>query len=370
MTNTNLKINKDSILAFEYFTSSGDRNPCIISEAESLILSLIEELKGLDVFLLIHKSYKYLVNDINYITPIFIEEPLEIWLEENSNLFKRAIFIAAENDMNLYKLTNILEENNVKVYGSSTNATMISSDKFKTYDELYGVVAQPRTFKLKIDSKGYWLRALRNLYEKWQSEDPLSQLKIIIKPISGVDCEDIKIINNLDEISYDLEEIFPINSRILIQDFIEGIDVSVSLISDGKKAIPLSLNKQEIELDNDNQKYLGGCLPFESNFKQEAYEIAIKSVESISGIKGFVGVDLILNNGNLDLNDVYLLEVNSRFTTPYVALQKIANFNIAQSIIDLLDDKIKINDLENQISLNGKAIFKKEGNFLKLEVIK
>lgn len=368
MIYSNDKIDDNSILVFEYFTASGDRTPCIISEAESLIMSLIDDLRDFDIYLAINKSYKYLVENNTNVTPIYLDESIEKWLKENANLFKRSIFIAAENDMNLYNITKILEDNEVKIYNSSSEACFICSEKFDTYEKLFNIVPQPKSFKIKIDHKGYWKRAVENLYKSWQSEDPLTPLKIIIKPISGVDCENIKIIKNIDDLSYDLEKLFPIGSRVIIQEFIEGKDISISLISDGTKAIPLSLNEQIVVLNDDCGKYLGGKAPIDSKLKKKAFNIAIKAVESLKGIKGFVGVDLITNSDITDLNELYLLEVNSRFTTPYVGLQKISNFNIAKSIIDLLDNKISIDDLENKISFNGVSYFKKEGNSLKIEI--
>lgn len=350
MINTNLE---DSILIFEYFTASGDRNPCIISEAESLILSLIEDLKDLDVVLIIHKSYEYLVKNFKNLKVIFIEESLEHWLISNSKHFKKAMFISAENDNNLYKLTKILEDNQVKIYNSSSEATLICSDKFLTFNNLEDIVYQPKTIKLKVTDE--FKESLTEIYNEWNKP------KLIIKPVNGVDCEDIKIINDLGDIPENIN--LP---EVLIQEFIEGEDISVSLISDGKKAIPISLNKQDIKYDGEKQKYLGGYLPFISEFKEDAFKIATLSVEAIDGIKGFVGVDLILSKNN----ELCFLEINSRFTTPYVALQKIANFNIGESIIDLIDNKITLDDLENSLSLDGNVIFKKEGNYLRLEVNK
>ncbi|MDO5815042.1 MAG: ATP-grasp domain-containing protein, partial [Methanobrevibacter sp.] len=215
--------------------------------------------------------------------------------------------------------------------------------------------------------KGYWKRAIENLHEKWQAEDPLTPLKLIIKPLIGVDCEDIVIIDNIEDLSYDLEKIFRPGSRIIVQEYIEGTDISVSLISDGKKAIPVSLNQQFVELKDDKGTYLGGKLPYKSEYKDEAFEIAKNAVEAIDGLKGFVGVDLIINADEKDIYSVYLLEINSRFTTPYVGLKEIANFNIGKSIIDLIDGKISIDDLN--ISLDGQVEFKKSGDSLDIRRI-
>ena len=57
---TNMKssdIMKDKILVFEYFTASGQKDECIISEAEALIISLLNDLKNFDVDLIINESF-------------------------------------------------------------------------------------------------------------------------------------------------------------------------------------------------------------------------------------------------------------------------------------------------------------------------
>lgn len=359
--------NKDSILAFEYFTASGKKDKCIISEAEALIFSLLDDLKDFNVDLVIDESYAEIVKDYENVNPILINEDVVDWLKDNAANFKRAIFIAAENNNNLFTISKILEENNVKIYNSSAEACRISSDKFETYDALSGIVPQPRTFRFKIDPKGYWKRAIENLHEKWQSEDPLTPLKLIIKPLMGVDCEDIVIIEKIEDLTLDLDKIFKPGSRVIVQEYVEGTDISVSLLSDGKKAIPISLNEQFVELKDDKGMYFGGRLPFESKYKQEAFEIATKAVESIDGLKGFVGVDLLINGDEKDIYSVYLLEINSRFTTPYVGLKEIANFNIGKTIVELVDEKIKIDDLD--ISLDGEVEFKKSGDNLEIRRI-
>lgn len=352
----------DSILVFEYFTASGEKDKCIISEADELIFSLLDDLKEYNVDLVINKSYENTVKEYENVNPIFIDENIIDWLKENAANFKNAIFIAAENNNNLYNITKILEENNVNIYTSSAEACFIASDKYETYNALPNNIPQPRSFRFKIDPKGYWKRAIENLHEKWQSEDPLTPLKLIIKPLMGVDCEDIVIIENIEDLTLDLDKIFVPGSRVLVQEYVEGTDISVSLISDGKKAIPISLNQQFIELKDDKGRYLGGKIPFESQYMEEAFEIATNAVEAVEGLKGFVGVDLLINSDEKDIYSVYLLEINSRFTTPYVGLKQIANFNIPDSIIKLIDGKIDIDDLD--ISLEGEVEFKKSGDSL------
>ena len=45
----------DSILVFEYFTASGEKDKCIISEAEELIFALLDDLKEYNVDLVINE---------------------------------------------------------------------------------------------------------------------------------------------------------------------------------------------------------------------------------------------------------------------------------------------------------------------------
>ena len=127
------------------------------------------------------------------------------------------------------------------------------------------------------------------------------------------------------------------------------------------------MNKQFVQLKDDKGTYLGGKLPFESKYKDECFEIAVNAVEAIDGLRGFVGVDLLINADEKDIYSVYLLEINSRFTTPYVGLKKVAGFNIAKSIIELIDGQINIDSLD--VSLDGEVEFKKSGESLEIRRI-
>lgn len=383
-------VNKESILIFEYFTASGENDPSIISEAKEIIRSLVLDLKELDIYVLISDKFENIFDDIvgdSKINLIKIESKsensLENWLENNVNIFSRAMFIAAENNGNLYNITKILESNDVEIYGSDSYAVKLASDKFETFDYFYGKLKQPETFNILFNAKTYWKRAIQIFFDKINGDygnnsdndvpilqkpkdipvldnsdkDVIKDNKLILKPRFGVDCENIKLIKSKLDID-DLESIES-GSRFVVQEFIEGIVASVSLISDGKTAIPISLNKQIVEINENGGKYIGGELPFEHPLKEDAFKLAKLACEYVPGIKGFVGVDIIINE---DENEVYLIEINSRFTTSYVGLQRVANFNIAKSSIDLLDGKINSDDVQNLISYSNKVSFLKDEN--------
>ena len=68
MTNSN-----ESILVFEYFTASGEKDKCIISEAEALLFALIEDLKDYELDVVVNSSYADIVSDYDNVNPILID---------------------------------------------------------------------------------------------------------------------------------------------------------------------------------------------------------------------------------------------------------------------------------------------------------
>lgn len=369
-------ITDDSILVFEYYTASGLDELCISSEAESLILTLVEDLKEEDVYLLLNEKYQYIAKDLdNTINIILLNDDFDFedFLLKDASKFNRTIFIASEEDDALYGITRFLEESNIKIYNSNAHACEVCSDKFEMFHTLKSQITQPFTFKITLDSDIYWKKPiLFNLkannmkesdFEYGYSDELFDSLNIekkyIAKPVNGVDCENIKIIKSKEDVD-DLENIFDEGSEILIQEYIEGEVLSVSLISDGDNAIALSLNKQFVHITDDFQQYLGGQLPYRHPAKDMIFDKAVKAVKNIEGIKGFVGVDLILVENDGDY-EVYIIEINSRFTTPYVGLREVLNINIAKTILDLIDGKISIDDIDYLSFKNGVKFIKDNG---------
>ena len=96
----------------------------------------------------------------------------------------------------------------------------------------------------------------------------------------------------------------------------------------GGEALALSLNKQNINLAMPVQvsTYEGGVVPFEHPLKQKAFSAAKKAVECFSGLRGYVGVDVVLAE-----EKAFVVDVNPRLTTSYVGLSKTAKFQRSPS---------------------------------------
>lgn len=292
---------------------------------------------------------------------------LENWLESNISNFEACIFVAAEENLELYKLTKIIESKGVNVLGSTAKAVLKSSDKLETYEYLKKYFNNNKNVNNDINLIETYkidLNEFKNEYKEKTNYNSLNHVsdkfsdkfsnlfdnnnKMLIKPADGVACQGIKVLNSLDELFNSLKSIKTSLPYVLLQDFVEGQPCSVSLLSDGINAIPLSLNLQKIEFENDGLEYFGGEVPWDHPLKFDALEMAKNIVESIDGLKGYIGVDLIISD------KIYFIEINSRLTTPYVALRNVIDINLGQAIADS-----SMGSLPDDFNLSGCFEFRK-----------
>ncbi|MBS7656255.1 ATP-grasp domain-containing protein [Candidatus Bathyarchaeota archaeon] len=168
---------------------------------------------------------------------------------------------------------------------------------------------------------------------------------LIVKPCLSAGCEGLKIVKNLKELKKALK-LF--KNNVIIQEFIKGVPASVSLISNGFKAESLALNRQFIRLDK--PEYLGGFTPLNHKLKLKALKTAEKAVEAFKGLKGYIGVDLILSG-----EEVYVTEVNPRLTVSYAGLSKASKVNLAKLILDSSLERI----IKPNLSFKNACFFRK-----------
>lgn len=353
-----------NILVFEYATAVGLEDPDFLLEGRVMLEGIMDDFEYLDVpskihYLIADKFLKrYYAKRWSRANPLILSQDLKEWIDENISDFDACIFVAAEENMELYGFSRQIEEKGVKIIGSSSKAVLICSDKLKTYESLEGNVPLINTYKILLkDLQNKTFKTDYNFLfdridlKKSSTDDESLKNKMIIKPADGVACQGIKVVESWQEIinaSKYMETSLP---YLILQDFIEGESCSVSLLSDGKSAFPLSLNRQKITFTNEGLEYMGGEVPWNHPLYEEAMTVAKKAVESIEGLKGYVGVDLIISD------KIHVVEINSRLTTPYVALRRLIDSNLGQLIFNasegFLPDKFK---------LEGHILFKKGKN--------
>lgn len=327
------------LLVFEFATASGLDDPSIFAEGYAMLSGLLDDLEGMDADYLISNDLEIISS--GFCNPIFIKEDLAGWINENILKYDACLAIAPEEDLILYKITKLIERKGVDVIGPNSDAVLTCSDKYRTYEALKGKLPVVETECIFFENPDRYKTHFEDYTEK------------IVKPADGVSCSGIEVVRSFKEFkeaSFRMKTNFP---YFLLQDFIDGIPSSVSLLCNGKKALPLSLNFQNIQFKNKKISYNGGYVPLEHELSDEAKKIAKKAVESIDGLRGYVGVDLILGE------NVHVVEVNPRITTPYAALKDILNFNLGKAIIDSVYGR-----LPDEVALDGRMVFEKRGNFL------
>jgi predicted ATP-grasp superfamily ATP-dependent carboligase len=124
------------------------------------------------------------------------------------------------------------------------------------------------------------------------------------------------------------------------------------VISTGNKAVAVTLNKQLVTLSSPDKesRYYGGVVPFNHKLEKEALMAAEKVIEGIVGLKGYVGVDMILTN-----EGPVVMEINPRLTTSYIGLKRTVNFNPAQAIVNAVIRR----KLPKNVQPRGYAFFSK-----------
>ena len=264
------------VFLYEFATCEGGLPPWIAVE-------------GIGMFKSMYEGFAEFCDVISFLSPGIEFDVLTYDCSDkfSCNLEKAdfALIIAPESDWKLLELTRRVEESEVPNLGSSSKAIEITSDKWKLYNRLKGRVNVPKTDLKPIDPP------------------------FIIKPRVSCGGEGIRLADNVPD-------------GYIAQEFIKGIDLSVSLIV-GDSVEVISINRQIIE----SFMYTGSEVPYD--FREDVAEAAIKAAESIKGLFGYVGVDVILSTDGIP----YVVDVNARITTSSILFRDVYGMNLAKVLV-------------------------------------
>lgn len=165
---------------------------------------------------------------------------------------------------------------------------------------------------------------------------------LVFKPVDGVSCSALTVVQDEKEVEAAIAKIRGVSASemCLAQEFVPGVAASVSVYSNGSEALPVSLNKQNVTMTSpaSESSYDGGVVPFDSVVRQNAFTAARKIVESYRDLRGYVGVDIVLNG-----EEPVVFEVNPRLTTSYVGLRMVSGFNPAEALVEsILERKLPV----------------------------
>ena len=114
----------------------------------------------------------------------------------------------------------------------------------------------------------------------------------------------------------------------IVQQYVVGQPASVALLIGNSRTIPLLPAWQHLSGDG-RFHYEGGSLPLSEPLASRAVNLALQAVADIDGLRGYVGVDLVLGDGG----DDYAIEINPRLTTSYLGLRRLCRQNLAELIL-------------------------------------
>jgi predicted ATP-grasp superfamily ATP-dependent carboligase len=321
------------LLVYEHVSGGGfaDREiaPSVLCEGFGMLKTLIADFKaaGHSVSSTLDSRIARLNPpiDADCVVPVASSKDTQANFKKIAEQVDTVYVIAPETENILRSLVEFAEQIGAESLNCSAGAIEKVSDKAFFYESLRKLgLPRPETMTFNVADD---LKEIRRTIRGGL------RLPLIFKPLNGVSCCGLSIVRNEDQIVGAIEKIKQesISEQFLVQELIVGDSASVSLLSTGTRAVPVSLNRQDVKIETPEacSEYSGGLIPFDHALQAEAFEVAEKLVESFKGLRGYVGVDFVLTE-----DEAVAVEVNPRLTTSYIGLRRVVNFNPAQAIIN------------------------------------
>ncbi len=159
---------------------------------------------------------------------------------------------------------------------------------------------------------------------------------VVIKPRYGAGSQGTVFLPQLESLRRDrtLAPLLAFSQELVVQPYVSGLVASVAFLVGPNAAFALPPARQLIS-DDGTFTYLGGEIPLSKELRARAISLAQQAVECVSGLRGYVGVDLILGEPD-DGSQDYALEINPRLTTSYIGLRQLAKTNLAEAMLKVV----------------------------------
>ncbi len=128
--------------------------------------------------------------------------------------------------------------------------------------------------------------------------------------------------------------------RMILQEFVPGQAASVAFLCGPAGNVPLIPAFQNLS-DDGRFQYRGGELPIPPALAERAVRLAQRAVDCVPGLLGYVGVDLVLGDA-ADGSQDFAIEINPRLTTSYVGLRALADFNLAEAMLQAAIGELRV----------------------------
>jgi tyramine---L-glutamate ligase len=323
------------VILYEHISGGGYAghhiSPDILAEGFAMLRTAASDFKaaGHDVTVLLDGRISKLNPPINVdcTVPVFYPEETKRFLSSLASINDASYIIAPETGQTLESYVGLMEKTGKISLNCQSSAIQQVANKANLQKILQkNNVNTPNSLVFSVNEN---LASVKRIIK-----DKLFY-PIIFKPADGVSCSGLSIIDDDSQIVSAIEKIKAksYTNQFIVQEFIIGEAASVSLLVSDGKALAISLNKQNVNVASPHKTsgYIGGCVPFDHSLKEDAFLTAEKAVECFSGLRGYVGIDFVLNK-----DKPFVMDVNPRLTTSYLGLSQTVNFNVAQTLIDAI----------------------------------
>lgn len=142
----------------------------------------------------------------------------------------------------------------------------------------------------------------------------------VAKPVDGAGSEGVRLVSSLDELRQ-------VTEPTILQQFVDGVPVSVSVIAESADKIHFLEPGLQVFDAEPFGIHLRTEYPLEPEFRERALKLAKCVFDACPDFTGYIGIDMILAD---EPEDDVLIEVNPRLTTSYCFLRQWSKQNLAQ----------------------------------------
>ncbi len=347
-------MNKNTIFILEFVSGGGFNQvkipASLFAEGYGMLRSIIADFKNLDyeietlVDFRIHSLSRYLKADL--INLVQNSDNFFTKFKECVRKSKFCFIIAPEFLNTLFNLTKIAIDNDAVVLSVGLKGIILGSSKLKTYNFFKEKkICTPMTFLVPYKQGRCDIEFIIRKLNEFDAP-------IIMKPKDGAGAELIFYFETKDQIiKFFNQSTDPLDPtrRYILQEFVEGRDLSVSLIgknylNTSSKSSPLiiGINHQNIVINNSHHesKYLGGYTPVK-NWEDIAISLKQNFEKlNLSYLNGYYGIDFIQKQDGL-LN---FIEINPRLTTSYIGIRNVVDQNLMNIVLNFDENNFDIDN--------------------------
>ncbi len=290
------------VLVYEHLTATCDRASPLFAEGKAMLEAVLADLQALCVQV---QSPKSGPEDLVALAPTV----------------DGVLLIAPETGGVLQRLCGLVENAGGRLLGPSSAAVGLTADKLRLAGRLHEAgVRTPCCGPAGLNGLPY---------------------PQICKPRDGAGSQATFLIRRAEDwpdcISEARREGY--DGELLAHPFVLGVPASVSFLIGPAGTMPLTPTRQILS-DDGRFHYLASAADLLTGLASRATAIASRAIQAVCGLRGYVGVDVVLGepaDGSLD----HVIEINPRMTSSYLELRRISKKNLMEEMLQILEEPVE-----------------------------